>query len=128
MQVATAKVLKVNLHRPSDDVALAELIADGVKTIELRGWPQDYRGPLLIEYRGKIIAVVRLVDCRPAVPADLAPAGAQGFGAQILKKLKIAWVLRDARRLATVINHSGPSQFYSLQINESQCPEYFEMV
>lgn len=83
----------------------ASLIADGVKTIELRTWQTTYRGPLLIvssaspaglvmplpddRYMalpaGRMLAVVDLVGIEPATaahaaaacadPAEWAPAG-----------------------------------------------------
>lgn len=64
----------------------ASMIARGEKTIEIRSWGTRYRGPLVICAgktvapedkedcrdlpRGCIVAVARLVDCRPALPSD----------------------------------------------------------
>ena len=65
-------------------------IADGHKTIELRTWRTDYRGPLLITASaspakcradlddgrtvllpaGCLVCTVDLIDCRPATAAD----------------------------------------------------------
>jgi len=57
----------------------ASLIAEGKKSIELRTRKTHYRGPLLIcasrhkqgdGPKGVALAVVDVVDCRPAVPGD----------------------------------------------------------
>lgn len=53
-------------------------IATGEKTIEVRSWKTDYRGPLLIassklpkwELSGKAVCIVDLVDVRPIREAD----------------------------------------------------------
>lgn len=89
----------------------ASMIASGVKSIELRSWTTPYRGPVVIlagsspwrgghDYQlgplGVSIAVVQLVDVRPAAPSDAAaaclgpPPGHH------------AWVLRDPRPLPAV--------------------------
>lgn len=56
----------------------ANMIADGVKTIELRKWETKHRGLILIvsmrvpyiEPAGRAVAVAYLTDCRPAVKGD----------------------------------------------------------
>lgn len=62
----------------------ANLIRDGIKTIETRKWKTNYRGPLLIcstkqkvyvngeiiEPRGVAVCIVDVVDCRPMTEAD----------------------------------------------------------
>jgi len=90
----------------------AELIAQGRKTIELRSWRTDYRGPLLIcagvawhpegvalhgriGDRGIAVCVVDLVDVREFVPrrdAFAACVARAGVGSGW------AWVLEDPRR------------------------------
>lgn len=82
----------------------ASLIASGRKTIELRSWSTNYRGPVLIlsgtgiwrgtEHpigpRGVSLCVVDLVDVRPVTPEDAAAAcivPPEGFD--------FAWELRD---------------------------------
>lgn len=106
----------------------AELIAracdaqsyDFEKTIELRTWHLSYRGPLVIiaaarrarspeanrfsDVGGQFsraVALVELVDCRPATHADAAGAccepGPRDF----------AWVLRPARRLTLDLHVKG---------------------
>ena len=58
-------------------------LASGAKGIETRTWKTSYRGPLLIcsskkpsdqGAAGIALAVVKLVDCRPMVPGDVAVA------------------------------------------------------
>jgi len=96
----------------------AELIARGLKGIELRSWPTRYRGPLVIcggvraaadiplpaswgltraavlaLPRGVTVCAVDLEDCRPAAPGDSLAACspvADGW---------YAWLLAGPRRL-----------------------------
>jgi hypothetical protein len=59
----------------------ASLIAAGIKTIEVRAWPTDHRGPLLIcssrrpvipgHHHGMALCIVNLVDCRPLKKEDV---------------------------------------------------------
>ena len=58
----------------------ANMIAAGEKTIETRTWKTSYRGPLLIVSSrkpatpppaGHIVAMVRMIDCRPMEPRDI---------------------------------------------------------
>lgn len=83
----------------------AGLIAAGIKTIELRSWKTNYRGPLVIcsargadprltgEHgdgpRGAALCLVDLVDCRPAVPGDTRRSIHPAYG--------YAWVLENVR-------------------------------
>lgn len=87
----------------------AQLITDGVKTVELRTWPTHYRGSLVIVAavnrarerldpwaevdgpRGAVVAVTRLVDVRPATRMDSAGACAPPCEGEW------AWVLHDVR-------------------------------
>lgn len=79
----------------------ANMIASGEKTIELRIWETDYRGPLLIcsskrpyiEPAGCAIAIVDLVDCRRATKADEEKA------CSIIWTTDYAWVLDNVRRI-----------------------------
>lgn len=92
----------------------AELIARGEKTIEVRSWATEYRGPLLIcaggqwhqlgarlhgkqGVRGATICVVQLVDCRPITPADSAAAGLE-----VDESKGYAWVLESPERVEPV--------------------------
>ena len=93
----------------------ASLIAEGIKTIELRSWKTTYRGPLLIcasrgapsrEGRaaqrrfgigtcaGHAIAIVDLVACTPAAREDAKAACCT------VKEGEYAWRLENPRRIA----------------------------
>ncbi len=89
-----------------------ELIARGVKTLEIRSWSTAYRGPLLIVSgvarhalgprdvdgpRGCAIVLVDLVDVRLATPEDAAECGGLAPEAG-----SFAWVLANARRVETL--------------------------
>lgn len=77
----------------------ANMIAEGVKTIETRTWATRHRGPLLIvsskrpkiDPAGCAVAIVRLVDCRTMVPEDELMAGCPVYAKAH------AWVLEDVR-------------------------------
>ncbi len=59
----------------------ASLIAAGIKTVEVRAWPTDHRGPLLIcssrrpvipgHHHGQALCIVNLIDCRPLSHDDV---------------------------------------------------------
>jgi activating signal cointegrator 1 len=94
----------------------ADLIADGIKTIEVRSWTTHYRGPLLVvstaraernEYaqlwpepereRNSIaVCVVELVDVRPGRPSDKRAAG--GFDPSGY----FSWVLANPRKVRPI--------------------------
>jgi len=93
----------ISLHQP-----WANMIADGVKTIETRLWRTSYRGELLIcstrkrvadhagqvcRPRGCAVALVNLADCRPMTTADETQAGCKCYEGAY------AWVLDNIRRL-----------------------------
>jgi len=80
------------------------MIADGVKTVEIRSWRTNHRGPLLVcagsrPYRGMksagpfgcALCVVDVIDCRPATADDAEPAGAEPPDGSF------AWVLSAPR-------------------------------
>lgn len=85
----------------------AELIASGLKTLELRTWLTNYRGPLVIVAslkradqhpgvdgpRGQAVALVELLDIRPATAADASDA------CVVPGRRDYAWRLRLIRRL-----------------------------
>lgn len=94
----------------------AELIALGEKTIEVRSWRTDYRGPLVIcagaawhpvgarmfgkfGERGVAVCVVELVDVRPFVIDDAEAAKVYDAAGDVEREL-LAWVLRDPQRVA----------------------------
>lgn len=93
----------------------AEMIARGVKTVEVRAWATRHRGPLLIVATraptvpalpgGCAVCVVELADCRPMVASDEAAAGCPpGPG-------DWAWVLRGARRVAPAAVRGRPGLY-----------------
>jgi hypothetical protein len=82
----------------------ANLIASGQKTIETRLWATRYRGDLLIASSRKpdiapagcVIAIAKLVDCRPMTKADEAAAMCHEYEGAY------AWVLSDIRPISPV--------------------------
>lgn len=119
----------------------AALIAAGKKTIEVRSWKTDYRGPLLIVssqrparhgltrgivqwYRdqdphsplvrmGHAIAVVDLIDCRRLNVMGDAEA-ACCFG----RPGYMAWVVANPRLLANPFPVSGRQRLYEVDYDE----------
>jgi hypothetical protein len=113
----------------------AEMICRGLKRVENRTWPTNYRGPLAIHVGkslawlkaqddctwpaqygvelpqaaemafGAIVAVVELVDC---VPIDRLPLELQTAWAEG----PWCWVLKDARRLEKPIICKGSLQLW----------------
>jgi len=80
----------------------ASLIAVGIKTLEIRQWPTEHRGPLLIvssrrpvidgHRHGQALCVVNVVDCRRMTRDDLPFACIREFYFD-----HYAWVLRDVK-------------------------------
>ena len=94
----------LTIHEP-----YAGLLAAGIKTIEVRKQPFQYRGQLLIhaakegDRPGAVIGIVELVDCRPLTAADLAAAVLQEMPAREVYGL----VLGDAQRLPCEVEWRG---------------------
>ncbi len=113
----------------------ATLVADGVKSIETRTWPTNYRGPLLIvssrvrkplgvppmasddalakvagDPLGNALAIVELVDCRPMVAEDATNACCE------LYPRAWAWILTKARRI-TPFPVKGQLGLYEVQVD-----------
>lgn len=98
----------------------ASEIADGHKTIEVRSWSTNYRGPLLICAAarkhddlpiGVAVAVVDLIDVRSFVHdvdegAAMCQADPDDF----------AWVLGNVRRLATPLPVKGKLGLFAVEI------------
>lgn len=92
------KALSVHRH-------WAELIAVGLKTLEVRSKRTNYRGPLLIcstrkpvvGYEtlpgGVMVCVVDVVGDRPMVPSDVAEAGCD------FEEKRHVWILANPRRV-----------------------------
>jgi len=85
----------------------ATFIAWGMKTIEVRSWTTNYRGPLLICASGRdvktddgfvypagyALAQVQLVDVRPLLPKDMKTAGLKRAD---FEDNLFAWVMENA--------------------------------
>lgn len=103
----------------------ASLIAEGLKTIEVRTWRTHYRGPLLIVASGKPlplrhddgrietlptgchVCTVDLIDCRPWLPGEAAGACMDGDWQPGLW----AWHLASPRHV-TPAPHRGRLNLY----------------
>lgn len=80
----------------------ASLIAAGIKTREIRAWPTDHRGPLLIcssrrpvlsgHRHGMALCVVRVIGCRAMTESDVPFACVDR-----LYPGQFAWELGDVR-------------------------------
>lgn len=97
----------------------AEFIASGQKTIELRTWTTSYRGPLAIAAsiarcpraddrfasvdgaRGHIVALVELLDVRPAAIDD------QGAACIMPTQGLFSWVLGTPKRIVDPVRFRG---------------------
>lgn len=94
----------LTIHEP-----YAGLLANGIKTIEVRKQPFQYRGQLLIhaakegDRPGAVIGIVELVDCRPLTAADLTAAVLQEVPAHQVYGL----VVEDAQRLPCEVEWRG---------------------
>lgn len=98
----------------------AELIARGEKTIELRTKAFKYRGPLVIVScakrspkfpevdgpRSRAVALVEMVDARPATSADSSRACCE------VTPGEFAWELRLVRRLDIDVHVKGQLSIY----------------
>lgn len=98
----------------------AELIARGEKTIELRSKAFKYRGPLVIVScakrspklpdvdgpRSRAVALVEMMDARPATPADSARACCE------VTPGEFAWELRLVCRLDIDVHVKGQLSIY----------------
>ena len=78
------------------------MIANGEKTIEVRSWPTDHRGDLLIvssrnppiEPAGCAVAIAKILECRPMNESDEMAAKCP------IERNAYAWVLGSIRRVA----------------------------
>ena len=100
----------------------AGLIAGGIKTIEVRRQPLNYRGPLLIhaakgDRPAAVIGTAQMVDCRPLTNADLPAAVLDELPAHQVYGL----VLEAARRLPGRVEWRGRQ---GLWIPESELREH----
>ena len=104
------------------------MIADGTKTIELRSWPTNFRGELLIVSSaspsglgpaGCALAVVSLVNCRRATVAD----GARACTTVLPNAVFYAWELALAHKLRSPVALRGQLGLYD--VPDIYIPEVF---
>lgn len=108
----------------------ANMVAEGLKTIETRTWSVSYRGPLLIvsskkpdlnmqtalpiSYHplGHAIAIAELVECRPMTREDEAAAKCAIYWHAY------SWLLKDIRRIEKPFPVKGKLHLYEVEIPE----------
>jgi hypothetical protein len=98
----------------------ASLIATGRKTVELRSWSTTHRGPLLIcasrspAYddlpTGAALAIVEVVDCRPATLDDA------GAACAVPPAGYFAWVLGSVIPLSVPFPVVGKCKFFNVAL------------
>lgn len=94
----------------------ANLIRDGIKTIETRTWSTGYRGRLLIvsskrpyiEPAGYALALADLVDCRPMQKADWKRACCDPYAGAF------AWELAHIQKLHKPFPVTGQLNLYTV--------------
>jgi len=128
VQTPSVLMKAISLHQP-----WANMIAEGVKTIETRRWRTSYRGELLIcstrkrvtDHAGQYckplgcaIALVNLIDCRPMTTADEAQAGCECY------EDAYAWVLENIRRIVPFLVR-GRHRLYEIVVRPDLIVEAF---
>ena len=101
----------LSVHQP-----YANRIASGEKTIELRTRNTSHRGPLLIvaakegdgEPKGMALAIVDVIDSRPATQADTIAACAP------VDPNEKAWILANVRRITPFPVRGRQGRFFRL--------------
>lgn len=109
----------LSLHEP-----WASMIAEGEKTIETRMWRTSFRGILAIcatkipvaPRSGQVVALCRLVDCRPMTIEDEAAACCTANPG------RYAWVLRDVRPIEPGICVCGAQGLFDVELHERLVP------
>jgi len=106
----------ISLHQP-----WASMIAQGPKTIEVRSWPTNHRGDLLIVSTKKpvispflcgfALCIVNVVDCRLMNPDDVIEARCKWEDGAW------AWVLSDIRKREP-FRVRGAQGIYQVEIEE----------
>jgi hypothetical protein len=96
----------------------AEMIASGVKTLEIRSRPVKYRGELLIcqSRGGGAVAVVEIVGCRRFVESDDVASGGVWTKHPEARE-HYSWELRLVRRV-TSLPIKGKLGFYEVADSE----------
>lgn len=99
----------------------ASLIANGQKSIEVRSWSTNYRGPLVICASkspkinnlptGCAVCVVDLIDCRPITHNDASSACCD-----VDPDRQFAWVLGSPRVIPSLPTVSGRLGIFDLAV------------
>ncbi|MGV8119629.1 MAG: ASCH domain-containing protein [Candidatus Xenobiia bacterium LiM19] len=102
----------------------ATAILNGEKTIELRSWPTQYRGDILIcassspktENSGKAICIVKLADCRPMQKAD------ENASLCDFDEYTYSWILENVRPIKP-FPVKGKLKLYDVNIPQKRLPK-----
>lgn len=118
----------------------ASAIAQGIKTIETRGWPTKYRGPLAIHAArkwtadqkdfathefmcgrlrggrmplGAIVAVCELVDCKPSGELETTVSAVERLWGNF-DPGRFGWILANVRPLPAPVPYIGRQGFFNV--------------
>lgn len=117
----------------------AELILQGRKTLDLRTYSRDYRGPLAIHASleiervscvqhgldpdalptGGVVGIVELVDITPLDEAGYAARSAEHLGGRPYRAPMYGWALRDPQRLPRMVPLRGQRNLFSVDLDAS---------
>jgi hypothetical protein len=115
----------------------AELILQGRKTLDLRTYSRDYRGPLTIHASleiersaclqhgldpdalptGGVVGIVELVDITPLDEAGYAARKDEHLGGRSYRAPMYGWALRDPQRLPQMIPLRGQRNLFSVDLD-----------
>lgn len=114
----------------------AELILQGRKTLDLRTYSRDYRGPLAIHASleieravclqhgfdpkalpiGGVVGIVELVDITPLDEAGYAARRDEHLGGRSYRAPMYGWALRDPQRLPQMIPLRGQRNLFTVDL------------
>jgi hypothetical protein len=114
----------------------AELILQGRKTLDLRTYSRDYRGPLAIHASleieraacvqhgldpdalptGGVVGIVELVDITPLDKAGYAARSAEHLAGRSYRTPMYGWALRDPQRLPQMIPLRGQRNLFTVDL------------
>lgn len=117
----------------------AELILQGRKTLDLRTYSRDYRGPLAIHASleveraaclahgldpdalptGGVVGIVELVDITSLDEAGYAARSSEHLGGRPYRTPMYGWALRDPQRLPQMIPLRGQRNLFSVDLDAS---------
>ena len=117
----------------------AELILQGRKTLDLRTYSRDYRGPLAIHASleteraaclahgldpdvlptGGVVGIAELVDITPLDAAGYAARSGEHLGGRSYRAPMYGWALRDPQRLPHMIPLRGQRNLFSVDLDAS---------